>query len=194
MLCSWLPFLRRVGLACWPVPITPGRGEGHGQAALGRSCSSGGCGGKPDAVPQMRLFRNVLPAARLHVGRHGDRSRHREHAGLRQGPRHRARRAERGRHRRYPRQEAGAGGRRGGQADARPDARQHPGHPAAARRRHRRFRGGGGNDQAFHPQGAQPARLRLADGHRLRPLRLDRGRAPRHPGERRERRRAARCS
>ena len=43
--------------------------------------------------------------------------------------------------------------------DAWPHPRQHPGHPAAARRRHRRFRGGGGNDQAFHPQGAWPRRF-----------------------------------
>ena len=61
-----------------------------------------------------------------------------------------------------------------------------------ARRRHRRFRSRGGDDQALHPQGAQPAQLRQPADHRLRAVGLDRGRAPRHPGIGRKRRRAPR--
>ena len=78
--------------------------------------------------------------------------------------------------------------------DARPHARLHRRHPAAARRRDRRLRSRRGDDQALHPQGAQPPRLRLAADHRLRAVRLDRGRAPRDPGERGERRRAPRAA
>ena len=83
-----------------------------------------------------------------------------------------------------PRPQAGPRRRRRGQADARPHARQHRGHPAAARRRHRRLRGRRGDDQALHPQGAQPAQLREPADHRLRAVGLDRRRAPRHPGSR----------
>ena len=89
-------------------------------------------------------------------------------------------------------QQAGPRGRRGRQADARPHARQHRGDPAAARRRDRRLRSRRGDDQALHPQGAQPAQLREPADHRLRAVGLDRGRAPRDPGIRRERRRQAR--
>ena len=62
-----------------------------------------------------------------------------------------------------------------------------------ARRRHRRFRGGGGNDQAFHPQGSQPAQLREPPGHHLRALGLDGGRAPGDPGIGRSRRARGAC-
>ena len=99
---------------------------------------------------------DVLPGVRLHVGRHGHRPRHRQHAGLRQGPGNRARRTLRGCHRRCARQEAGRRGGRGGQAHAGPHARLHHRKPAAARWRDRRFRGRGGDAQALHPQGEQP--------------------------------------
>ena len=85
--------------------------------------------------------------------------------------------------------QAGAGRRRRGQDDAGPHARQHQGHPPLARRRHRRLRGRGGDDQALHPQGAQPPQLRQPADHHLRAVGLDRGRAPRHPRVGRERRR-----
>ena len=91
-----------------------------------------------------------------------------------------------------PRQAAGPRRRRGGQADGRAHARQHRGDPPLARRRHRRLRGRRGDDQALHPPGAPAARLRQPARDHLRALRLDRGRAARDPGERRERRRAAR--
>ncbi len=39
-----------------------------------------------------------------------------------------------------------------------PHARQHPGDPAAARRRHRRLRSRRGDDQALHLEGSQPGR------------------------------------
>ena len=93
-----------------------------------------------------------------------------------------------------PRSQASLGGRRGGQADGRPHARQHRGDPAAARRRHRRFRGRRGDDQALHPQGAQPARLREPAGDHLRALGVDRGRAPGDPGVRGKRRAHGGCS
>ena len=73
--------------------------------------------------------------------------------------------------------------RRRRQADARQDARQHPDHPPAARRRHRRPRSRRGDDQAFHPQGAwrpQPL-LARAGGRDLHPLGRDLGRAARDP-------------
>ena len=56
--------------------------------------------------------------------------------------------------------QAGPRGRRRGQADGRPHARQHRGDPALARRRDRRLRGRRGDDQALHPPGASAARLR----------------------------------
>ena len=90
------------------------------------------------------------------------------------------------------RPQAGARRRRGGQADGRPHPRQHRGHPPLARRRHRRLRGRRGDDQALHPQGAPAPRLRQPARDHLRALGLDRGRAARHPGECRERRRPAR--
>src|SRR5215831_6669535 len=62
----------------------------------------------------------------------------------------------------------------------------------AARRRDRRFRSGGGDDQAFHPQGSQPAQLRQPTGDHLRAVGIDGGRATRDSGIRRIGRRASR--
>ena len=59
-------------------------------------------------------------------------------------------------------------------------------------RRHRRLRGGGGDDQTLHPQGAQAAQLRRPADRRLRAVELHRRRAPRDPGGGRERGGAAR--
>ena len=85
---------------------------------------------------------------------HGDRSRHREHAGLRTRPRHRAQRAVRRRaqhqHRRDP------GRRRRGQADDRPHAGQHRRRPPAQGRRDRRLRHHRADAALLHPQGAPP--------------------------------------
>ena len=56
---------------------------------------------------------------------------------------------------------------------------QHPHHPAAARRSHRRPRGRRGDDQAFHPQGArrsEPLRAR-AGSRNLHSVRRDQRRA-----------------
>ena len=55
------------------------------------------------------------------------------------------------------------------------------------------FRGGGGDDQTFHPQGSQPPQLRQPDHHRLRAQRQHRGGTPCHSGERGERRRPEVC-
>src|SRR6267378_2298151 len=116
------------------------------------------------------------------VGRHGDRPRHGKHRRLRERARDRAERAIGGGDRQRPRQETGPCRRRGGKTDARPHSGQHSGDPAAARRRHRRFRGNGGDDQAFHPQGAQPPQLPHAAGHRLCAVWLDPGGAAGDPG------------
>ena len=130
--------------------------------------------------------------ARHVLRRHGDRSRHRQHAGLRQGPRHRPERAFGGRA-----SPPAAARSRSSRSATRPSMMlgRTPGNieaiRPAARRRHRRLRGRRGDDQALHPQGAQPAQLRQPAGDHLRALRLDRGRAARHPGIGRERRRPA---
>ena len=142
-----------------------------------------------DRNPPVSVRKNVFTIVRVPVRRHGHRPRHGQHPGLRQGARHRPERTLGRRHRRCQGPQAGARRRRGGEDDAGPHARQHPGHPAAARRRHRRLRGGRGDDQVLHPQGAQPAKLRQPAVRRLRPVRLDGGRAPRDPGIGRERRR-----
>ena len=113
--------------------------------------------------------------------RHGDRPRHGEHAGLRPRQGHRAERALGGGLSRQGRQEAGAGGGRGCQADAGPHPRQHRGDPPDARRRDRRLRRGGRDDQAFHPQGAQAHDLFEAQDHRLRAAWRDPGGKARDP-------------
>ena len=124
--------------------------------------------------------------------RHGDRPRHRQHPGLCQGPRDRPERTLGGGDFHQPRQATGPRRRRGGQADGRPHARQHRGHPPVARRRDRRLRSLRRDDQALHPPRAPAPRLCQPTDGDLRPLRIDGGRAARHPGKRRERRCAAR--
>ena len=106
--------------------------------------------------------------------RHGRRPRDGEHAGLRPRPRHRALRAVRGGDR--PTLRRGACGRRRGEADARPDARDDHRDPPAQGRRDRRLRRHRADAPPLHPEGA-PEPLRPPARRRLRPVRRHRGRA-----------------
>src|SRR6202044_1736528 len=113
--CVSLFVLPWLGTNLWFPPIR--RTSSGGNAAIeGRLLNlllTTGSGAKlrgSPTVAQKGPF-DVLSGARLHVSRHGHRSRHREHSGLRQGPWHRAGGAIGGRHRRRARQETG-GGRR----------------------------------------------------------------------------------
>ena len=102
-----------------------------------------------------RQVKHVRQSSWRAFERHGHRSWDGEHAGLCQGTRHRAQRTLGGRHHHHPRrQEIRPRRRQRRQDDAGPHPRQHRGDPPDARRRHRRFRSGGRDDQALHPQGA----------------------------------------
>ena len=122
-----------------------------------------------------------------HAGpRHGRRSRHRQHAGLRARPRHRAERAV-GRGRQRPRRPSRRRRPRG-QADDRPHAGPHPGHPPAEGRRHRRLRDLREDAAVLHPQGA-PQPLGQAPHGDLRAVGHHRRGAAGRAGGRRVRRR-----
>ena len=128
----------------------------------------------------------------------GDRPRHRQHADLRARQGHRARRALGRRHpprRRPQRQEDHPGGRHRSQGDARQGARQHRGDPADEGRRHRRLHRHRADAQAVHQDGPSAVRPEAEPAHHhLRALRLDPGRAPRHPRVGARRRRLARST
>ena len=122
---------------------------------------------------------SVSQPDRLRRPRHGRRPRHREHARLRARSRHRALGAVRGRGRRAHRR--GPRGRRRGEADARPHARDDPRHPAAEGRCDRGLRRHRGDAAPLHPA-RSPEPLRASARRRLRSLRRHRGREARRRG------------
>src|SRR5690606_8239081 len=97
--------------------------------------------------------------------RHGHRPWHRQHAGLRQGQRRGRAGTVGGGHRQ--RNESSAGRRRRGEAYGGPHAREHRGHPAHGRRRHRGLRHHRAHAAALHLPGAP--------GHRADPAPCGRG-------------------
>ena len=99
----------------------------------------------------------------LHRPRHGGRSRHRQHVGVRPTQGRPARRAERRGDRRHHRRDHRGGAR--GQADDRPHARRHHRDPTAQGRRDRRLRRHRADAALLHPAGAPAPLLRqAADG------------------------------
>ncbi len=206
--------MRRAGMAAWRKSgvASPKRILGAGARALrlltraalrarvvdtpppcGRSASPRGPqAGRPQRqTPGAGRKRHDLRlAARPVLERSRDRSRHREHAHLREGQGHRLVRAlGRRRPARRARRQQGPRRRPRGEGDARPHAGQHPRRPPAARRRHRRLRDHRGDAPLLHRARAQPAHAGEAAHHHLRPLRHHRGREARRERERRERRR-----
>ena len=127
-------------------PSPPGCCTGEGFGSFGRSPA--GLSNRPPTLDRQSDDRKNVGLA---VRRHGDRSRYGKHPRLCEGAGNRAERTIGRGDRQRPRQKAGACGRRGGKTDARPHPGQHSGDPSVARWCHRRFRGDGGNDQAFHP-------------------------------------------
>ena len=131
------------------------------------------------------------------VARHRDRSRHRQHGRLRSRARASSPaslRSSRWRSINGVRKVRAVGDDAKLMMGKTPD--EHPHHPPAARRRHRRPRSRRGDDQAFHPQGAwrpEPL-LARAGGRHLHPFGRDVGRAPRDPRRGHQRRRRPRVA